>query len=64
MKIFRHILHVTAATLDESARCRVVVKPDGFVSPIDQNLERTVIREKVVPIYSIFSPQHGDEWRR
>ena len=55
----------TAESVLSDVKCSVLtVKPDGFVSPIERDLERTVIREHADPIYSVFSSQYDDEGRR
>ncbi|QEF97829.1 Universal stress protein E [Stieleria maiorica] len=54
----------TAESVLSDVKCSVLtVKPEGFVSPIERDLERTVIRENAEPIFSIFSSQHDDEGR-
>jgi len=55
----------TAESVLSDVKCSVLtVKPDGFVSPVERGIERTVIRENADPIFSVFSSKNDDEQRR
>lgn len=46
----------TAESVLSDVRCSVLtIKPDGFVSPVERDLKRTVIRENADPVFGSFA---------